>query len=353
MDTGIRKRVEPSWYGNRGELSDSISSDSESLYADNSFDDKNYTPEKNQREIGNSNTELNPNKDMNICPQISPSQEAIAQDNIVITVDAREKCASTPNAENPKTNLEIINLNDEIAEICRNKSTSHEINLNNDDSIDTTRKRSISRSNDEIDVQLLIGLQKNSIEILTRISKIEDCLRKGGFFNTMKMENVPDRTHGMAFMESNNLPLNSMESIDLFETRLEKEAFKKTAIEHILNSPEIQNTVHDNQAALLKIVVKIIFVPHFLAKFTWSGKSKNQRKIPLKTYEKLVDLMYAVANQCFGLNYQYAVFLNHLKNKIIKHAYKFEQSESTINRESAASQHSHYIGDDSANPSKR
>lgn len=78
-----------------------------------------------------------------------------------------------------------------------------------------------------------------------------------------------------------------------------------------------------DQAKLLKRLVAKMFERSFLANFTWSGKSINgQRKIALKSHDKIVELLYKISNNCLNKTYNYEDFLNHLKNKILKYAYE-------------------------------
>lgn len=49
----VRKRKEPTWFGDRADFDDSNSMGSPEPSADNSFDDKNYSPEKKRKKPAN------------------------------------------------------------------------------------------------------------------------------------------------------------------------------------------------------------------------------------------------------------------------------------------------------------
>lgn len=77
-----------------------------------------------------------------------------------------------------------------------------------------------------------------------------------------------------------------------------------------------------NTPKLLKSILYSLIDRTFFATFTWSGKaSKGQTKNSLRKYPKFVDFLYAVVTK-FDEKYQYSLFLEHLKNKIIKYAYE-------------------------------
>lgn len=103
----------------------------------------------------------------------------------------------------------------------------------------------------------------------------------------------------------------------------------------ISEHPGVDRTNKHNQPKLLKRVVSLIFDRVFLSNITWSGKSvRGQKKIAMKKFHRVVDLMYTVSNKIFG-NYEYNTFLDHLKNKILKYAYEQtdqKASQAEVNR---------------------
>lgn len=91
-------------------------------------------------------------------------------------------------------------------------------------------------------------------------------------------------------------------------------------IEHISMSPNLKSLI-GNQAKLLKAVVHMLFDRCFLATFTWSGKAKGPTKNALKSFENVNELIFgAIVN--IDNSYQHAVFLQNLKNKVLKYAYE-------------------------------
>lgn len=236
-----RARGEPSRYGDRGIYIhsdfDSNSSDPENLYDDDSFEDKNYSPEKKRRKTGNVLVE---NSKSNALETIDLNEEF----NEIRTSISKNKTGNVLVDKSKSNALETIDLNKEFNEMRtselssqkRKSCSSKEAGEN--DSPNKPNKEGSAKRNCEFDMQLLIGLQKNSIEILARISLIEESLMKNGVLKVTKSENISQSNdHSMAFFESNNLPLQSIEHIDIFESRLQGEAFRKTAVrDHILLS---------------------------------------------------------------------------------------------------------------------
>lgn len=59
-----------------------------------------------------------------------------------------------------------------------------------------------------------------------------------------------------------------------------------------------------------------------LAEFTWTGKTIGERsKTPFKNLKNINDFMYDTVNMIEG-GYSQSLFLDHLKNKILKYAYE-------------------------------
>lgn len=192
-----RNRVLPSRYGDTATLSESNSSEQENLN-DDSFEDKNYSPEKKRQKTGNVFAEkvhsnalvrIDFNKEFHEIQSSISNGESSSQ--------KEESCSSIVITENDSQNKK------------------------NEDGCATERNCESDLSH----MQLLIGLQKTSIEILARLSLIEDSLMKNGTLKFVKSEKISlSNDHSVAFMESNNLPLKSIGHIDMFESRLGGEA---------------------------------------------------------------------------------------------------------------------------------
>lgn len=76
-----------------------------------------------------------------------------------------------------------------------------------------------------------------------------------------------------------------------------------------------------NKPKLLKMVLHSLIDRTFLSNFTWTGKaSRGQRKIALKTFTKTTDLLHSIVAKIDN-GYEHSVFLKHLVDKILKHAY--------------------------------
>lgn len=78
-----------------------------------------------------------------------------------------------------------------------------------------------------------------------------------------------------------------------------------------------------NKPKLLKGVVFNLFSPACLAGFTWTGKASagQSRKNALRDYSNILQMLHSIMCQLDG-EYEHSVFLNHLKNKVIKYAYE-------------------------------
>lgn len=77
-----------------------------------------------------------------------------------------------------------------------------------------------------------------------------------------------------------------------------------------------------NKAKMIKKVLFAIVEPGCFSHFTWSGKSSNGKtKNALKDYPNILKLLHSVMKGPDG-TYEYALFLCHLKDKVIKYAYE-------------------------------
>lgn len=192
-----RSREKPEWFGKRASMSQSSDSANEGeLFSDDSMDDKNYTPEKKKQK-----------KSTNI-----------AQNSI---------------------EFEQIDLNIEFNRLTRNESEGKECehgesrksNLANSIQDKREERNNVENTVPEIDNKLLQNLYKNSVEILERISVIEDSLMKQGVLKVVKNEkNSKSVDHFESFMTSNNLPLKCIDHMDTFELSLKDDTFKNIAV---------------------------------------------------------------------------------------------------------------------------
>lgn len=172
-------------YGNFASPSDlSKSETSGNLFSDNSIEDKNYSPEKK-----------------------------------------RSKKDNTPK------DMDEIDLNDDFISIQSYLSNN---SVGNGKAIEKTQKNSdkctstVSPAAD-IDVNLLSKMYENSVEILARLAVIENSLIKNGLLKQVKPEKKSTDAVN-AFMLAHHLPLKSLEHIQKFESNLENESVKITAV---------------------------------------------------------------------------------------------------------------------------
>lgn len=199
-----RKRKEPSWYGDRMNFNDSSSAESADPFADNSFEDKDYTPEKRRKKSSIDGDTI----ESTICSNNSSQFVVIDLNNEINK--ANEKSSSGREMET------VIPTRSETARIIASPS----IELN----------EVIGNNQTEIHMNLLKKLYENSIEILARVSVMEEAMLKNGSFKPKSEKKTLSKEHFDAFMKSNNLPLKSLEHMQTFENNLKDVAFAATAV---------------------------------------------------------------------------------------------------------------------------
>lgn len=232
-----RVRSEPTRYGYTATLSDlSITDDLlEEPYEDNSFDDEMFDP-----------TKYIPTKRI---PNLLKKAKKRKLDD---------------------EDLEILELNDEFDQITKSKSDTpsacttktvvhehHDMSENslveNTDSRSPIKKNALNSHLTEnegqmkvcteepaINMEMLLSLYRNSVEILARITVIEESMIKNKTLTTIKKEDQFDSiNHANAFMKANNLPLNSTQHMKTFETNLECAEFMKVTVSDTL----LMNTI--------------------------------------------------------------------------------------------------------------
>lgn len=193
---GIRKRKVATQFRN---LSSSISSSSESdEFGDNSIDDPNYDPVKNKRQrIGDA---------------------PLSDDSF---------------------NLDAENFDKEFDEI-------ESLHINTENSVNTVPEQStsiegdVAISNDSSKLPLdakyfqrvLLNLHENSLQILERISVIEESLIKSGNLITTKMFQSEKTAFAKyhAFSNANRLPMQTLEEVKTFENHLSQSKFQEEAV---------------------------------------------------------------------------------------------------------------------------
>lgn len=81
--------------------------------------------------------------------------------------------------------------------------------------------------------------------------------------------------------------------------------------------------MHGNKPKLLKTVLYNFVTNSLFATFTWTGKSgRGQgRKNALKNFPNIIKVWQAIVENLEG-GYADEMFLDHLKNKIMKRAYE-------------------------------
>lgn len=79
----------------------------------------------------------------------------------------------------------------------------------------------------------------------------------------------------------------------------------------------------DSAVKTLKATTGLIIERMFLADFTWTGKSKAgySRKIALKKFERLIQLLHAIVSDLHP-NKDYDKFNDDLVNRVLKYSYE-------------------------------
>lgn len=139
-------------------------------------------------------------------------------------------------------------------------------------------------------------------------------------------------------------------SLENFEKKLENENFKSTVVntfftfnfflafhsiafrlsfQMVALSKVVENICGEKK--LVKAIIPCIMTSGLLAEFTWTGKTKNrdERKIPLKDFSNLLDLMLKTVQVKYP-NYSVKNFKKTIVDDVIKFAYRYFQNKPLI-----------------------
>lgn len=97
--------------------------------------------------------------------------------------------------------------------------------------------------------------------------------------------------------------------------------------------------IYDHTKLLKKIVPKF-FDPELLAEYTWTGKTKEGKKLKFEKKERIVKLLYGISKR-INSNYPYSSFKWNLVNKVLKYAYEGKK-EKKMKPSSKAGESSHF-----------
>lgn len=77
-----------------------------------------------------------------------------------------------------------------------------------------------------------------------------------------------------------------------------------------------------NKPKLLKAVLYKLIAKPFFAMFTWTGKAGRgqARKTSLQNYTNILRVLHKILVKLEG-SYDFEMFIDHLKNKVIRNAY--------------------------------
>lgn len=216
----------PEWYGKRSALN--ISSESEpDMFKDNSDIDMEYIPDSQ---------ELNCDHSPQLKKRKTENQNKVQQNNFGSKV-----------INNANHALEDIVLNDEFDEInALTSSDSHPSAEATSQHVDKSHNLQ-SRTNEDdvsypddvkVDGRMLLQLYKNSVETLARIAILEEALvnnQMSKIKNDRSNESKGKLEQFHLFMKSNDLPMTSLQQINIIEAKLEDEVFKKAAVSILFN----------------------------------------------------------------------------------------------------------------------
>lgn len=98
--------------------------------------------------------------------------------------------------------------------------------------------------------------------------------------------------------------------------------FQFPQVKSFANFPGMKSNM-GNKPKQLKSVLHKLIEPSILATFTWTGKVPRgqKKKHALKSYPNILRVLHSILKKLEG-SYDEDMFYNHLKNKVIKHAYE-------------------------------
>lgn len=236
-----RARERPAWFGNRASSSAlNISDEVTDPFEDNSYEDDLYVPEKKKKKLpkllrSSFPTTVNavsiPTVDLNDeFDQIRRSES-----------DKMSACTRTAVGENYEENLAHYS----VKSLAETNNSNYALEKGASYNGSAEDESNVISKSPAVDMELLSSLHRNSVEILARITVIEESLIKNKILNTLKSKNLFNgelMKHANAFMQSNNLPFNRMEDLQAFETKLQSEEFKQVAVSFPINL--IHNSNH-------------------------------------------------------------------------------------------------------------
>lgn len=223
--SSTRSRTRPKWYGTREFMNSNCNQvgDDSDPYGDDSIEDANWHP---------------------------PKKTCRSTDKVVIDADSSVDELQHYDFNEYIERIDSSKVNEPITATV-NGATVHEhmmhratVDKTTIDSLEPLKECSVvlvdavsqghkSQKCDSCheDKEFMSKLYQNSIEILARISVIEDSLLKYKILNPMKKEVIPNlHEEFQIFMESNDLPLRSLVQTKEFEAKLNDVTFKKDAV---------------------------------------------------------------------------------------------------------------------------
>lgn len=93
------------------------------------------------------------------------------------------------------------------------------------------------------------------------------------------------------------------------------------------------NSMAGNKVKILKTVLYSIIDKNCFSNFTWSGKTTHGKtKHAMKNYPAILNLLHCIVKGSDS-SYTYSLFLQNLKEKIIKYAYEYAEKQKDVNDE--------------------
>lgn len=139
-----------------------------------------------------------------------------------------KKKSKKDNCVNTSKEVEDVNLNDDFVVIQSYLSNTSVAK----DKCTSTVQSPATANIDDVNVLLY----KNSLEILARLTVIENSLIKTGALTQKSLEVKPKSIDAVnAFMVAHHLPLKSMDHLKNFESNLQNESVRKTSVSIYVN----------------------------------------------------------------------------------------------------------------------
>lgn len=223
------------------------------------------------------------------------------------------------NEERSQENTSITENNDQRLEMEETNSSTTNVNFslakNNDNEFQVTVMKTLN------EILVRIGLsEKHVAQLDSHIVELKKSFKvtKSTQFNSINP----------AVLIPFELPINSKNGLQKFDEKLFDLGFMDR-ISNVLQKIGGNSGESNGEQVLVPLFTAIIS-PKFWSKTTWSGRSGRGQppKIPFKMYNNVVQLICKLCRDA-DQSYSDEACISHIKYKILKHAYRLADSETT------------------------